>query len=75
MHTRILILNENIDALSSIRQVLAKEGCEVITATDWQTALKLVSSLAIDYVMLDARSEESMSVMQEVSRSRRPQNR
>lgn len=72
VHTRILILNENIDALSAIRHVLAKEGCEVITATNWETAVKLVSNLDIDYVMLDARGEEAVALMQDASRLKRP---
>ncbi len=56
VNKKILILNKNIDELSQIRQMFAKEGCEIITASNWETAAKLFSRLDIDYMILDVRS-------------------
>ena len=61
---KILILNKNIDELSSIRQMFAKEGCEVITASNWETALKLVSNIEIDYLVLDAKNGDLKALFQ-----------
>lgn len=36
--------------------MFAKEGCEIITASNWETAAKLFSRLDIDYMILDVRS-------------------
>lgn len=57
MNKRILIFHSNIDELAVIRQILAKEGCEIITASNWNTAAKLVSNIEIDYVLMDAQSD------------------
>lgn len=51
---RILILHPDIDELSAIRQVLVKSGYEVITASSWDTAVRLASNLQVDYVLMDA---------------------
>ncbi|KAB2877627.1 hypothetical protein F9K33_16005 [bacterium] len=58
MKKKILILNQNIDELSSMRQLFAKEGCDVITASSWETALKLISNIDIDYLVLDAKNKD-----------------
>ncbi|MBX7150627.1 hypothetical protein K1X84_03235 [bacterium] len=57
MNKRILIFHSDIDELAAIRQILAKEGCEIITASNWNTAAKLVSNIEIDYVLMDAQSD------------------
>jgi DNA-binding response OmpR family regulator len=64
VNKKILILNKDIDELSSIRQMFAKEGCEVITASNWETALKLISKIEIDLLVLDANSIDLKAVFQ-----------
>ncbi len=63
MHKRVLIFNEDIEELSGLRQLLVKEGCEVITATNWETAKKLFSGIPIDYVLLDTRHEAIQTML------------
>ncbi len=58
MNKKILILNQDIEELSSIRKLLTREGCEVITASNWETALKLMNSINIDYVLLNMKHQE-----------------
>ncbi|NUM82001.1 hypothetical protein HUU42_14485 [bacterium] len=57
MNKRILIFHSNIDELAAIRQILAKEGCEIMTASNWNTAAKLVSNIEIDYVLMDVQND------------------
>ncbi|GEM_PF-1256863 len=57
MGKRILIFNQDIEELSAIRKLFAREGCEVITATNWETAQKLINNLEIDYVLLNAKKK------------------
>lgn len=64
MSKKILILNKNIDELSNIRQMFAKEGCEIITASNWDTAVKLFSKIDIDYVVLDVSSKAEKNKFQ-----------
>ncbi|MBL7995404.1 hypothetical protein JNM05_08530 [bacterium] len=71
MKKKILILNQNIDELSAMRQLFAKEGCEVITATSWETALKLITNIDIDYMVLDARNREFKEAFQNTGSSAR----
>lgn len=58
MNKKILILNQDIEELSAIRKVLAREGCEVITASNWETAQKLMNSMNVDYVLLNTKNQE-----------------
>ena len=55
MNKKILILNQDIEELSAIRKLFAREGCEVITASNWETAQKLMNSMNIDYILLNTR--------------------
>jgi DNA-binding NtrC family response regulator len=64
MSKKILILNKNIDELSNIRQMFAKEGCEIITASNWDTAVKLFSKIDIDYLVLDVSSKAEKNKFQ-----------
>jgi len=57
MHKKILIINSDLQALADMREALAKEGWEILTASDWEMASKLAINLNIDYVLMDARSE------------------
>lgn len=41
-----------------MRQIFAKEGCEVITASNWETALKLILNIDIDYMVLNAKGKD-----------------
>ncbi|MBL7961818.1 hypothetical protein JNL27_16410 [bacterium] len=70
MKKKILILNQNIDELSTMRQLFAKEGCEVITATNWDTGLKLISNIDIDYIVLDANNKEFKEAFQKTAAKR-----
>lgn len=58
MKKKILILNHDIDELSAMRQIFAKEGYEVITASNWETASKLILNIDIDYMILDAKGKD-----------------
>lgn len=58
MNKKILILNQDIEELSAIRKLLTREGCEVITASNWETAHKLMNSINIDYVLLNMKHQE-----------------
>lgn len=58
LNKKILILNQDIEELSAIRKLFAREGCEVITASNWETAQKLMNSMNIDYVLLNAQNQE-----------------
>ncbi len=51
---RILILHRDVEELASMRQLLVKSGFEVITASNWDTAVRLASGLQVDYVLMDA---------------------
>lgn len=51
---RILILHSDVEELATLRQLLAKSGFEVITASNWDTATRLASNLQVDYVLMDA---------------------
>jgi PleD family two-component response regulator len=51
---RILILHPDVEELASMRQLLVKSGFEVITASNWDTAVRLASGLQVDYVLMDA---------------------
>lgn len=55
MGKKILILNQDIEELSAIRKLFAREGCEVITASNWETAQKLMNSIEIDYVLIETK--------------------
>jgi DNA-binding NtrC family response regulator len=58
LNKKILILNQDIEELSLIRKLLTREGCEVITASNWETAQKLMNSIDIDYVLLNMKHQE-----------------
>ena len=64
MSKKILILNKDIDELLNIRQMFAKEGCEIITASNWDTAVKLFSNMDIDYLVLDVRGKAEKNKFQ-----------
>ena len=71
VNKKILILNHDIDELSSMRQMFAKEGCEVITASNWETALKLFSNIGIDYLVLDANNGDLKNLIQKTIPTKR----
>ena len=64
MSKKILILNKDIDELLNIRQMFAKEGCEIITTSNWETAVKLFSNMDIDYLVLDVRGKAEKNKFQ-----------
>jgi PleD family two-component response regulator len=59
LEKKILLYNEDIEALSQIRKIFVREGCEVITASNWDTAVKLLSNISIDYIVMNVKNEKT----------------
>ena len=58
MQKKILVINSDLEALADVRQWFAKEGWEVVTASDWDMGATLAGKLYIDYVLIDSRNEK-----------------
>lgn len=56
MSEHILIIDSDLQELRRLREILAREGFNIMTATDERTARELCSRLSIRLVLGDAQT-------------------
>ncbi|NCS89905.1 MAG: hypothetical protein AUK34_08895 [Ignavibacteria bacterium CG2_30_36_16] len=62
---RILVLDEDAQKLRKLREILTREGFNIITAADKETALELSRHLKFEYVLGNASLLGFTSVAEE----------
>ncbi len=51
MKNQILVFDDNTKNLRSLREILTREGYNIITATDKESAFELMKHISFDYVI------------------------
>ena len=51
MNERILIIESDINWLRKLREILSKEGFNIITVTDKESALSICKKINVEYVI------------------------
>ncbi|MCB0832939.1 MAG: response regulator [Bacteroidetes bacterium] len=64
MKKRILILDDDLIELGTARQVLSREGFEIITATRLETAQRLLNKMECDFLLLNVRHRDARVLLQ-----------
>ncbi|HED11863.1 MAG TPA: response regulator [Caldithrix abyssi] len=55
MEQHILIIDDNTKELRRLREILSREGYNIMTATDWNTAERICDTLSITFVLANTR--------------------
>lgn len=51
MNERVLIIESDINRLRKLREILSKEGFNIITVTDKESALSICNKINVEYVI------------------------
>jgi len=54
MEKQLLIIDNDSMELRRLREILAREGFNIMTATDMETALKIYTHVTISFILSDA---------------------
>jgi len=66
--TRVLVVDDEQHVRVTLREVLSREGYEVLTASSGQEALQVMGDMAVDLVMVDLKMEgmDGLTLMEQI---------
>ncbi len=56
MNTQILIIENDTKELRRLRKILSAEGYNIMTATDYDTAVSICKKLDVTYILADTKT-------------------
>lgn len=54
MESHILIIDDNTQELRKLREILTREGYNIMTATDYSTAMQIYNNIPVNIVLAKA---------------------
>lgn len=65
MEEQILIIDSNTYSLKKLREILTKAGYNIMTVTNFESALSICSKIKIDYIIINQKDFEKQNQTEE----------